>query len=90
MGYVPESVYVPALGKLELSDIFDHLVVNPMKSVIFADWRDFLPFCKWLPNPSFESKVVDVEKLRCLVVRALIEQKRQLLQLQVCMYRFAD
>lgn len=86
LGYVPDSVYVPELGNLELWDIFDHLVVNPMKSAITVDWRDFLPLLKWLPNPVFEKQVVDVEKVRCFVVRALIEQKRRRLELQVCTY----
>ncbi|CAM6094280.1 unnamed protein product [Calypogeia fissa] len=82
LGYVPESVYVPEIGKLELWDIFLHLVVNPMKSVITVDWRDFLPFFNWLPNPVFKKKVLDVEKVRCVVVRALVEQKRRHLELQ--------
>jgi ent-kaurene oxidase len=81
-GYMPEEVDCPELGVVTKWEIFEALVISPMKTVIEVDWRDFFPACKWLPNKSVEENIKAVERRRTLIIKGLIKEQRRRLKNQ--------
>ncbi|KAK9129652.1 hypothetical protein Sjap_010139 [Stephania japonica] len=77
---VDSCIYVKELGvNLSRSEIFNVLVLDPMKGAIEVDWRDFFPYLKWVPNKGIEMKINSMSFRRKAVMRALInEQKNHL------------
>lgn len=91
-GYVPDQLEVPELGAtLSTWDMFDALVVAPLRAVINVDWRDFFPALKWIPNPSVEGEVRNVDFTRNAIMNALIrEQRKRLANLEGSPRFYAD
>ncbi|CAA0819648.1 Ent-kaurene oxidase- chloroplastic [Striga hermonthica] len=79
-GHDVESLYVEELRTtLSKQNIFEILVVDPMKGLIEVDWRDFFPYLKWIPNKSFENNVLRIYSRRQAVMTVLInEQKKRI------------
>ncbi|GER29985.1 cytochrome P450 monooxygenase CYP701A16 [Striga asiatica] len=75
-----ESIYVEKLQTtLSKQNIFEILVVDPMKGLIEVDWRDFFPYLKWIPNKSFENNIQRMYSRREAVMTVLInEQKKRI------------
>lgn len=75
---VESSIYVEGLGtSLSRNEIFEVLVVDPMKGAIDVDWRDFFPYLRWVPNKSLEMKIKRMEMRRREVMKTLIEQQKK-------------
>ncbi|XP_047951947.1 ent-kaurene oxidase-like [Salvia hispanica] len=73
-----ESVYVEELGtSFSKKDMYEILVVDPMKGAIEVDWRDFFPYLKWIPNKSFERKIQQMHMRRQAAMTALINQQKK-------------
>ncbi|KAK3133967.1 hypothetical protein QOZ80_6AG0543370 [Eleusine coracana subsp. coracana] len=80
LGEDVSSVYVEEFGKvISKEEIYQATVVDMMMCAIEVDWRDFFPYLRWIPNRSFETKVLTTEGRRTAVMRALInEQKKRI------------
>ncbi|CAI0558534.1 unnamed protein product [Linum tenue] len=73
-----ESIYVEELGStVSREEIFRILVLDQMEGAIEVDWRDFFPYLRWIPNPSFEKKIRRMNFLRRAVMNALIKECKQ-------------
>ena len=85
LGYVPDQIEVPELGAaVSTWEMFDALVIAPLRAVMSVDWRDFFPLFKWLPNQSVEGYVREVDFKRNAIINALIrEQRKRLANLEV-------
>jgi ent-kaurene oxidase len=81
-GYVPEEVDCPELGVVTKWEIFEGLVVSPLKTVSQVDWRDFFPSSKWVPNKSVDDNIKAVERRRTLIIKGLIKEQRRRLKNQ--------
>ncbi len=82
LGYVPEEVDCPELGVVTKWEIFEALVIAPLKTVTEVDWRDFFPAFKWVPNKSVEDNIKAVERRRTLIIKGLIKDQRRRLKNQ--------
>nr|BAQ20601.1 ent-kaurene oxidase 1 [Lygodium japonicum] len=80
LGRDPEYVYVKEFGRnVGRWEMFEIFVGDPLKAVIEVDWRDFFPALQWIPNKAVEDKITSVAVRRKAVIRALIEEQRQML-----------
>ncbi|PIN19107.1 Cytochrome P450 CYP2 subfamily [Handroanthus impetiginosus] len=78
LGNDVQSVYVEELGTtLSKEEMFEILVVNPMKGAIEVDWRDFFPYLRWIPNKSFENNIQQMHHHRQAVMTALIKEQKK-------------
>jgi ent-kaurene oxidase len=72
------SVYVKEFGReVSKEEIYQTIVVDMMMCAIDVDWRDFFPYLRWIPNTSFETRVLRTESRRTAVMRALIHQQKK-------------
>ncbi|CAD6336510.1 unnamed protein product [Miscanthus lutarioriparius] len=72
------SVYVEEFGKaFSREEIFQTAVTDMMMCAIEVDWRDFFPYLSWIPNRSFEERVLTTEARRTTVMQALINQQKK-------------
>jgi len=72
------SVYVEEYGKvISKEEIFQTAVTDMMMCAIEVDWRDFFPYLSWIPNRSFEERVLTTEARRTAVMQALINQQKK-------------
>jgi ent-kaurene oxidase len=80
-GHAPEGVHVPELGGryVEKWEIFDALIIDPLQSVMYVDWRNFFPFLSFIPNKSVENAISEVDAKRNYIVDALIAEQRKLI-----------
>ncbi|GFP92993.1 ent-kaurene oxidase chloroplastic, partial [Phtheirospermum japonicum] len=77
LGHDVDSVYVEELGTtLSKEEIFEILVVDPMKGAIEVDWRDFFPYLKWIPNKTFERNIHQMHSRRQAVMTVLINEQK--------------
>jgi ent-kaurene oxidase len=75
-----ESVYVEEIGStLSKWEIYEILVVDPMKGAIQVDWRDFFPYLRWVPYRDVEERMKRMDRRRNAVLRTLIEEQKRLL-----------
>ncbi|EMS53032.1 Ent-kaurene oxidase, chloroplastic [Triticum urartu] len=59
------SVYVKEFGReISKDEIYQITVVDMMMCAIDVDWRDFFPYLSWIPNKSFENRVLITESRR--------------------------
>lgn len=78
LGKDVESIYVTDLGTtLTREEIFEVLVIDPVKGVIEIDWRDFFPYLKWIPNTSFQKKIKQMDTRREAVMKTLIQGQKK-------------
>lgn len=71
------SVYVEEFGKIiSEEEIYHATVADMMMCAIEVDWRDFFPYLSWVPNRSFETRLLTTEGRRTAVMRALINQQK--------------
>ena len=78
LGEDVSSVYVKEFGReISKQEIYQATVVDMMMCAIEVDWRDFFPYLSWVPNKSFEARVLTTESRRTAVVRALIHQQKK-------------
>ncbi|KAH9301330.1 hypothetical protein KI387_012913, partial [Taxus chinensis] len=74
-----DSVYVEELGtKLSKWEMYEILVIDPMKGAIEVDWRDFFPYLSWVPHKTVEENMKRLDRRRNAVLRALIEDHKKL------------
>lgn len=66
--------YVKVISKEE---IYKATVVDMMMCAIEVDWRDFFPYLSWIPNRTFETRVLTTEARRTTVMQALIKQQKE-------------
>ena len=72
------SVYVEEYGKvISKEEIYQATVADMMMCAIEVDWRDFFPYLSWIPNRSFEERVLTTEARRTTVMQALTNQQKQ-------------
>ena len=72
------SIYVPELGQeVSREELCEIMVVDTLNALAEIDWRDFFPYLGWIPNKSFEAKVMTTESRRTAVTRALINQRKE-------------
>ena len=72
------SIYVEEFGRvLSRDEIYEAVVHDFMWCVLEVDWRDFFPYLSWVPNESFETKVLTTEARRTAVMRALINRQKE-------------
>ena len=57
-------------------EIYQATVADMMMCAIEVDWRDFFPYLSWIPNRSFETRVLTTEARRTTVMQALINQQK--------------
>ncbi|KAK9165307.1 hypothetical protein Scep_000498 [Stephania cephalantha] len=75
---VDSCIYVEELGaNFSRSEVFEVLVLDPMKGAIEVDWRDFFPYLKWIPNKGIEMKINSMNFRRKAVMRALINERKK-------------
>ncbi|KAL0392022.1 UNVERIFIED_CONTAM: Ent-kaurene oxidase, chloroplastic [Sesamum radiatum] len=78
LGNDVQSAYVEELGTtLSKEEMFEILVIDPMKGAIDVDWRDFFPYLKWIPNKSFENNIQRMHFRRQAVMTALINEQKE-------------
>ncbi|XP_051212778.1 ent-kaurene oxidase 2 [Lolium perenne] len=78
LGEDVSSVYVKEFGReISKEEMHRTMVFDMMSCVIVADWRDHFPYLGWLPNKSFDTRLVTAESRRTAVIRALIDQRRE-------------
>nr|ALI30657.1 ent-kaurene oxidase [Scoparia dulcis] len=78
LGKEVESLYVEELGTtLSRQEILEILVIEPMKGAIEVDWRDFLPYLKWIPNRTFKINIQRMYFRRQSVMTALIKEQKE-------------
>eukprot|EP01018_Ginkgo_biloba_P031008 Gb_34756 [translate_table: standard] len=71
MGRDVECAYVEELGAtLSKWEMHSVLITEFIKGAINVDWRDFFPYLRWIPNRSFECRVMDVERKRTTIMKA--------------------
>lgn len=58
-------------------EIYKATVVDMMMCAIEVDWRDFFPYLSWIPNRTFETRVLTTEARRTTVMQALIKQQKE-------------
>ncbi|KAK4276640.1 hypothetical protein QN277_014766 [Acacia crassicarpa] len=81
MGEDVNAIYVEELGKtLTKDDIYKILVIDFMEGALEVDWRDFLPYLKWIPNKRFEEKIRRIDFCRKVVMRALMDKQIKRIQ----------
>nr|GEW34505.1 ent-kaurene oxidase, chloroplastic-like [Tanacetum cinerariifolium] len=68
-----ESIHVRDLGATMTKEIFKFLVTDPTMGAIEVDWRDFLPYLKWIPSTSFDKKIEQMYIRREAVMNVLIQ-----------------
>ncbi|GLJ25821.1 hypothetical protein SUGI_0494470 [Cryptomeria japonica] len=79
LGHDVDSVYVEELGtKISKWEIYEKIVIEPMKGAIEVDWRDFFPYLRWVPRNTVQENMKQVDKKRNAVVRAVIEDYKKL------------
>jgi len=72
------SIYVPELGQeVSREELCEIMVVDTLITLAEVDWRDFFPYLSWLPNESFDTKVMTAEHRRTAVTRAIINQRKE-------------
>jgi ent-kaurene oxidase len=72
------SIYVEEYGKvISKEEIYKATVVDMMMCAIEVDWRDFFPYLSWIPNRTFETRVLTTEARRTTVMQALIKQQKE-------------
>ncbi|KAM0916902.1 hypothetical protein ACQ4PT_009911 [Festuca glaucescens] len=65
LGEDVSSVYVKEFGReISKEEMHRTMVVDMMTCVIVADWRDYFPYLGWLPNKSFDTRLVTAESRR--------------------------
>eukprot|EP01018_Ginkgo_biloba_P007377 Gb_31843 [translate_table: standard] len=75
-----ESMYVEEMGrKLSKWEVYDIFMLDFLKWGIEVDWRDFFPYLKWVPFKRFEENLSRVDRRRDAVVKALVQEQKQLL-----------
>eukprot|EP01018_Ginkgo_biloba_P001172 Gb_31184 [translate_table: standard] len=80
LGRDVECVYVEELGAAVLKwEMHSMLVTEFIKGAIDVDWRDFFPNLRWIPNRSFERRIMDVERKRTAIMKAVIRDQKQLI-----------
>ncbi|KAI8548749.1 hypothetical protein RHMOL_Rhmol07G0297900 [Rhododendron molle] len=74
-----EYINVEELGRLSRPEIYKILIIDPIEvGLECADWRDFFPLLKWVPQRNFGRKIEKMEFRRLAVMKALIkEQSKQ-------------
>jgi len=78
LGEDVSSIYVEEFGKvISRDEIYEIIVHDFMWCVLEVDWRDFFPYLSWVPNKSFETKVLTAEARRTAVMRALINRQKE-------------
>ncbi|KAM0879730.1 hypothetical protein ACQ4PT_034031 [Festuca glaucescens] len=78
LGEDVSSVYVEEFGReVSKEEIYQITVVDMMMCAIEVDWRDFFPYLSWVPNKSFEARVLTTESRRTAVARALVNQQKK-------------
>jgi ent-kaurene oxidase len=78
LGEDVSSVYVEEFGKdISKEEIYQATVVDMMMCAIEVDWRDFFPYLSWVPNRTFETRLLTTEGRRTAVMRALINQQKK-------------
>jgi hypothetical protein len=78
LGEDVSSVYVEEYGReVSKEEIYHDTVVDMMMCAIEVDWRDFFPYLSWVPNKSFETRVLTAESKRTAMVRALVNQQKK-------------
>ncbi|XP_066371191.1 ent-kaurene oxidase 2-like [Miscanthus floridulus] len=78
LGEDVSSVYVEEFGKaISKEEIYQATVADMMMCAIEVDWRDFFPYLSWIPNRSFETRVLTTDARRTTVMQALINQQKQ-------------
>ncbi|CAN6333845.1 unnamed protein product [Urochloa humidicola] len=78
LGEDVSSIYVEEFGKaISREEIYQTTVVDVMTCAIEVDWRDFFPYLRWIPNRSFETRVLTTSARRTVVMRALISQQKK-------------
>ncbi|XP_047074129.1 ent-kaurene oxidase 2-like [Lolium rigidum] len=78
LGVDVSSVYVKEFEReVSKEEIYQTIVVDMMMCAIDVDWRDFFPYLRWIPNTSFETRVLRTESRRTAVMRALIHQQKK-------------
>jgi len=78
LGEDVSSIYVEEFGRvLSRDEIYEAVVHDFMWCVLEVDWRDFFPYLSWVPNESFETKVLTTEARRTAVMRALINRQKE-------------
>jgi ent-kaurene oxidase len=69
---------VEEYGKvISKEEIYKATVVDMMMCAIEVDWRDFFPYLSWIPNRTFETRVLTTEARRTTVMQALIKQQKE-------------
>lgn len=58
-------------------EIYQATVADMMLCAIEVDWRDFFPYLSWIPNRTFETRVLTTEARRTVVMQALINQQKK-------------
>nr|CAB3468241.1 unnamed protein product [Digitaria exilis] len=62
LGEDVSSVYVEEFGKvISKEEIYQARVADMMMCAIEVDWRDFFPYLSWVPNRSFETRLLTAE-----------------------------
>ncbi|KAM0828592.1 hypothetical protein ACQ4PT_067443 [Festuca glaucescens] len=65
LGEDVSSVYVKEFGReISKEEMHRTMVVDMMTCVIVADWRDYFPYLSWIPNKSFDTRLVTAESRR--------------------------
>nr|CAB3503122.1 unnamed protein product [Digitaria exilis] len=65
LGEDVSSVYVEEFGKvISKEEIYHATVVEQMMCAIEVDWRDFFPYLSWVPNRSFETRILTAEVIQ--------------------------
>ncbi|RLN11783.1 hypothetical protein C2845_PM09G16610 [Panicum miliaceum] len=78
LGEDVSSIYVEEFGKvISRDEIYQATVLDFMWCVLEVDWRDFFPYLSWVPNKSFETRVLATEARRTTVMRALVNQQKK-------------
>ncbi|KAK4796654.1 hypothetical protein SAY86_028980 [Trapa natans] len=78
VGNEVQSIYVEELGTvLSKKEMFKVLVTDFMAGAIEVDWRDFFPYMKWVPYKSFENNIHQITLRRKILMRALIQKRKQ-------------
>ncbi|KAJ1259648.1 hypothetical protein BS78_10G172000 [Paspalum vaginatum] len=78
LGEDVSSVYVEEFREvISKEEIYQATVVDMMMCAIEVDWRDFFPYLSWIPNRSFETRVLTTEARRTAVMQALINQQKK-------------
>uniref|UniRef100_A0ACD5UUB8 Uncharacterized protein n=1 Tax=Avena sativa TaxID=4498 RepID=A0ACD5UUB8_AVESA len=78
LGEDVSSVYVEEFGReISKDEICQIIVIDIMQCLSAVDWRDFFPYFNWVPNKSFDTRVTTTEARRTVVMRALINQRKE-------------